>query len=115
MRPLMMLLTLAACGGPSHPSDQQGPCDQVADVEVCLDGCDAVRETAAFDWGRLACLHGDDWRDLADPAEQGRGSDFQAGYAACFWEEVREGWESEGCGGATGDSRSVDSRPVESP
>lgn len=107
MRLLALLLTLTACAGDLDTDVDTGdhPCDLVDEVEACWDGCDAVRATDAYNWGRLACLHGDDWRTLSGPADQGRGSAFQSGYRACYWEEVRDGWGSENCNDATTDLR----------
>lgn len=101
----LILLALTACdpidtdpdGPTGHPCDALGFED--GELTACLDGCTAAEASAAYDWGRLACILDDEPLSPAnfDVADQDEGDAFQAGYEVCFFEEVARGYGEEGC------------------
>lgn len=93
----MILALLVAC---SAPEELEATCDTSPDPEACSAGCLEATESVAYEWGRLACIHGDAPLSPAtfEVADQDEGPAFQEGYEACFFEEVERGWLAEGCG-----------------
>lgn len=82
---------------PGHPC--MDLCPDVAAVMSCTEGCSRAEATLAYNEGRLACIHGNEppRPETFDPANQGEGPDYQYGYDTCFFDQVRQGYEAEGC------------------
>lgn len=123
MRPLALLLLLAACApqtgvdatddpvtdvdddtdavGSSHPCDLAAEQAFTAGTpwtpeqkEACFDGCE-TGDTQGFDQGRLTCIMGDE--PCAECLPEPDGTAYDEGYRSCYPDAYERGYIDEGC------------------
>lgn len=107
----LMLLALTACPSDETDTDRttvsgearDQPCNgldgQGSSFADCMDGCTAASASDAHDRGRLACVLGNEppTPETYDIEDQGEGPSYQAGYEACFFDDVARGYADGGC------------------
>lgn len=101
-RLIPFLVLLFACNS-ERTEPLEHPCESFElegdELDACFEGCEAAQVSAAYDWGRLACILDDEPLTPAtfDVADQGEGRGHQLGYEVCFFDQVAEGYADEGC------------------